>query len=522
MKNKIQADSTDNFDIVSRSLTVILYVCIFAEIFFFPQIENIYGCAVSIYAWILCKKYVFTRYNFTYFLVPSIIIFGYVVSFYILPFVATLLEGKPVTFNFEVPFLTFSNQFLMVTTLMAAFVLCKKVYTRRNFLTRLWRKIGYFHVPSELQIWILGLIGFAALAFFAANQTNESASLDSKVASGDYLSHLISILKPYSTFPLCLLFGRYMGRRRKATTRIFILPYMLLLAIVGIATTRRMLIFNALTVLLLVYAYAVLMENRKILTTKRTIIIAVGFYLLTGPLTDIAAAMSLNRHNLSGSSTFNDVWELYQDKERLNMLKQEGLSFVYDNEGNNSLGWSEYYVDNLFLDRICNVRVMDASLTYAKKLGYANAYMQDYFKQYMINLFPSPIVNSLGFKKVVVTTPQDLMVSVRFGDYSAIGGYRVGGETGIGLALFGYWYYQFAFIVYFLLFYFTSTLVLFLRGSWRIIPLPILASFMVYFRYIQNGYGIFNKISYITRAGWHEIIFYCVLLYIIRILTRKI
>lgn len=52
----------------------------------------------------------------------------------------------------------------------------------------------------------------------------------------------------------------------------------------------------------------------------------VAFYLLTGPIADLATAMILNRkfsQSNSASSTLSNVWVLYSDKELLHEAYQK-------------------------------------------------------------------------------------------------------------------------------------------------------------------------------------------------------
>ena len=146
--------------------------------------------------------------------------------------------------------------------------------------------------------------------------------------------------------------------------------------------------------------------------------------------------------------------------------------------------------------------------------------MHEYFRTQLTNLLPSFITENFGLEKKVIYTATDLLVSIRFKDDRLNFGWRVGGDTGIGLALLGYWYYPFAFFIYFFCFYFMSSCVFSKRGL-LIIPIPILSSLISYMMYFDNGYGIFKSISFLLRNGWQSIIFYSVIMLIVRLFTPK-
>ena len=85
--------------------------------------------------------------------IPFVAIFFYGLCFFVLPIAATLLEGKPVTFRFQVPYITFFNLMINATVIAFAFRVCHRIY-HEGWLTRLWQKLGYFKVPTNRQIWI--------------------------------------------------------------------------------------------------------------------------------------------------------------------------------------------------------------------------------------------------------------------------------------------------------------------------------------------------------------------------------
>lgn len=75
---------------------------------------------------------------------------------------------------------------------------------------------------------------------------------------------------------------------------------------------------------------------------------------MNSPVADLASAMALGRDNseqTGAAKTFDKIIDLYQDKEKLHFFNNAFLLRT-DNGGDNLSGWSEYYVDNIMLDRL--------------------------------------------------------------------------------------------------------------------------------------------------------------------------
>lgn len=498
---------------------VILLISCAIEVMLYPQEENILGCLVLVYGQILISKFVATLYNFRKYPLATLPVSFYGFFYYFLALPITLIEGKPLTFNFQVPFLMWGNHIISITVIVIAFLISKHLYKNTNLLNIIWRKVGYFTVPQEASIWALGFLGLAA---FVYNMLNFRYRGDYQ-ATGNAATVIINCLQVLAVCPLCLYFKHLYGDNSRAATKGFVKYYIVLFALVGVATTRRGPIFAAFLSIALVYFYLLIINNKKVFTTKTTVLVIIGFYLVTGPIADLAAAMAINRQ-LQGSTSvkvmFEKVWETYQDKELLHNSYQAVTAFA-DNGGDNSVGWSEYYIDNIFLDRFCNLRVIDATLYNAKVAGYNNSRGHEYFDEYWANQIPSFITNSLGIHKTVHGTVTDEMLIGNFGEkrYSIMGS-KVGGETGIGLYLFGYNYYIFAFFVYIVFFYIMNTFS-YSKGGSIVFPVPVIASFMTYCTIFNNANGIFTVMDTFTRPKINDMLVYCILIFILSIIFGK-
>lgn len=507
-------------DNTKRGIWWTLLIGCVLECILHPEIENITGCVELVYGWLLISTFVFTREHVQRFLLATIAIFGYGFCYCVLPLIVTLIEGKPLTFNFQVPYLTFCNQAIDVTVIVAAYLVAIKIYRPINILTKLWHWSGFSKAPNDFEIWALGFIGLGCMLF---NMSQQGTDVEAQ-ATGNSSAIIIDALASFAIAPIVLLYKNLYGGQGKSGTKRLVVFYVLFIMVIGIATTRRMLIFNGILTIALIYLAYCYIQNRRVMTRRNFILLIFGVYLATGPVADLAAAMILNRQvsmTSTASDTFNQVMNLYEDKEQLHYAFQ-AYNAATDNGGNNALGWSEYYVDNIFLDRFCNLRVFDATLYNAQGQGFNNPKGHQYYEDFWINELPSPIANALGLKKTVHGTVTDDMVIGNFGEkmYS-IQGFKVGGETGIGLYMFGYWYYLIAFFTYIVMFYFLNSYVRFDSVDKMIIPVPILVIFMRYWTIFLNANGIFSSMGYVfTRAYTNKILIYCVVFFFLRMVSK--
>ena len=157
---KSKTDVIESFKVYGITALLIMS---FIEMIFFTSLPNFIGCVVSIYAWLLMSHHVLSLQNLRLYLLPTIAVSGYVVCYYFLPLLVTLLEFKPLTYNFQVPMDTFWNMALNVSTIILAYKLCISLYSQNNWLVKIWTKIGYFTAPSDNTIWHIGIVVFVLI-----------------------------------------------------------------------------------------------------------------------------------------------------------------------------------------------------------------------------------------------------------------------------------------------------------------------------------------------------------------------
>lgn len=508
----------DHVSSIAKSVLILLCILSLFEMVVYPETENIYGCATFIIGWIFLYFFVMKyRYAQKCFL-PFISLFGLGICFYFMPLLMTLVEGKPLTFRFQNPYLTFNYQLLNLVMLILAFRLCLRIYRPNNVLSKLWNKIGYFTPPSDKQIWVMGFIGIFSQVFLLTIMGTEDAEAENL----GFLGHLLGVTKVFACFPILLLFKKlYSNNTFTKTEKRPIIIYLVVLAALGLATGKRTMIFSSFVTIAMCYIVPLFSENKKFFSRKSVVYGFIAVFLVTGPIADLAAAMALGRDNqgqTGAGKTFDNIIELYQDKEKLHTLYNLMLART-DNGGDNLSGWSEYYVDNIMMDRFCNLRVCDMTIGYAKKLGFDNYVMHEYMGNQVLFVLPTPILQSLGIhvnKFELQYTPGDLlsMESLNLRSYH---GYRVAGDVGVGLYLWGEMYFVYAFFIYFAMFFFLSSLVKTnFNSTLLVFPLPVLCDLFRYFLFFNNATGIVGVVTTLLRTGWQAIVVYCVVVFVLK------
>lgn len=497
-------------------ITIVLLLSFIAEMCFFPTTETFYGCISLLYGWILISFFVLKHKNIRYYPLPTIAMFGYGISFCFLPLVITLIEGKPLNYNFDLSYLTFTNQIFIVTILVLSYLTSIKLYHPKNILNRALNYVGFMKTPSELVVWIMGFLGISALIITILSKGDSVYTYDYN-STGNGFAIILNSLSKLSLVPICLYFKDLYGDSTKCRSKYLVKYYILFIMIIGVSTTQRTLIFNSIVTIGCIYFFIILYRNRKLFKKKYIVSSIVLVYLVTGPIADLAMAMIIVRqtYNMSASKSLSSIMSVYSDKEQLHTLYQLAIAAT-DNGGDSDLGWSDYYTNNIFLERFCNLRTVDVTLYNAEKMGYGCEEGKKYYINFWVNELPGPLVGAMGLKKDFLGTAVDHMVVDNFGDqkYSLFGN-KVGGETGIGLWVFGYWYYIVAFITYIVVFYFMCSLVNTSKNS-LIIPIPVLINFWLYWMFFINANGIFTSMSYtFARGNLNKIAVYCLLLFIL-------
>lgn len=494
-----------NIALIKKTLWLILFMSCLAEMVFFPSWANLLGCVVSLAATSLFFQCVFyieflRRYPLVF------IAFLHLFCFMYLPLPMTLLDGNEMSHDLYQPSVTYLLQFVYYLVAVLA-VLCGCRWSERNqSLNRLLSKLQYFRTPTVRQLWILCFIGWIPQLLMSRHQ-----------GTGDELmagAGTLNIFRSLIYTPILLLFMPLMnGKSISSKQRRIVYVYIFALVIFMISTNSR----SKMLAPLMVYGSCYVLQklyrpvNHLWISWKKMILMVIAVLLIAGPISDMAFAMVVvrgERTHLSAVELLNKTWDTFSNKATLLQAKQAAAELTeFENKKTNSIDWREQYVSNIFLDRLCNYRVVDASIHHAFLAGVPNDQMQEDFLTQLKLVWPQPIV-SFFFridKRDYQYSSMDLLYSLNV--KSAVrGGYKVGGDVGLGLVVFGWLYYICEFFVYTVIFWFFANLVKRKRGTWVFSLFVLLDIYYSYFMAFQVAGGVMAHVTYLLWAFWIRII----------------
>lgn len=498
---------------LKRTLELLLIFAVIGEILLFPTLPNFYGCVMAIigywiFSFFLKEKYI-RQFPFAFFIYLSMFMYRF------LPLIATLVEGKPITFGFERPYETFLYEIILFLFSSFAFYLaCQKSlgYPKNNIIQKSLFQLHFFEITPAI-IWGMGILGLLVRLYnFGAGEV-EYGDVGGKFLSGlDYLMYA----------PLCLIFPSLSDLKYTGKKSVWV--YVSCIFIINIASNSRQSIITPIaTVVLLFFLYVVINNIRltRFFSPTKWVFLGLILVFVLNLLTNVSLAMLHTRKvrtDLDKLELFQETIETVQNEALMNRLK-----IAKDKADENQFvsylqGWTEQYVDNFMLARYANMRITDETLYYAEKKGYANRQMQEVFKQNILALLPTPIMRLFGVyldKSKMEFSRGDLLYG------SGFGGYRVTSHVGDGLATFGFWYFPIQFVVYFIVFKLVNSLVYYSRTGIRYSPYALMSVFG-FLGMFRNANGVTGDLGYIIRGFLQDIITYLIIYNLVRMLLRFI
>jgi hypothetical protein len=422
---------------------IVLFVAAIVQSILFPTTPNLLAVATCILAWtsftaILLRPSVFESYPLSVF-----VIMGFVSAQFYLPLVVTLLEGKPLVFNLELPEKVFLHSSLILLTLYITHFFYRKIFVEPpDFIQLRLLKIGFYQPPSDLQLWLIGLFGLFAMIVVSLSGIGVKA--EAAETSGVGVKFLQGYV-PFTYAPFFLLFGKLYGRNSQhiGFQKYYLILFSLALIAVSLARNTRGWFMSGLTSVVFLFVLGLLLSViiTRLFTAKNALILFAMFWLITGPLVDLGIAMVIvraQRYEITPEQLIVSTLETYKDKSTIRLFKKVADGQIVSEE------WDEYYLDNIFLARFCNIKYNDLSLIQAEKISEYDASMFRFSIDRLWAELPRPILNLLK-----VDIDKDFLNLVSYGDYlyyqagassSVLGGKRLGNMAGTGIASFGWWY----------------------------------------------------------------------------------
>lgn len=502
------AKYNSNISVIKSGLWTILVISAILEMMIYAKLENLVGCAVTfastaLFFKIVLKIDVIRLRPIAFIALLQLFLFMY------LPLPVTLLDGNEMSHELYNPNQTYILQFLYFCTCLLAFYISGLKY-KKNKVYALLNNWGYFDTPSHRQLWILGFIG---LAFRLSIMSHSGEDTIQGAGTLNMFSVLIYC-------PITILFGHYFGWKPcNKTTRYLIYFYIVFLVILLIATNSRSQMLSPIVVLAFCYLLGQICKNsyKLWLTPKKVILICISTIVIVGPASDMATAMVIvrsERTSVSIQELFNLTIDTYKDKEKIKVYRMLAL----ENSQNQVAGdWEESYVSSPFLDRLCNYRVADLTIYHAEKAGFGNSKMLDLYFDKICTMFPGPISKFLFpnvDKSKLEFSPMDYLYNLSTGSMTI--SYRVGGDVGLGLATFGFFYYILSLIIFILVFYILDGVAHIVKGKLKISVFTLISIYFTYFLIFQVGNGLSSQTQFVLWGFWWTTLWYSIIYKIIR------
>jgi hypothetical protein len=402
----------------ARAVTCVIVAWGIANIFFQPQLLRSYPLSCFLIIGFSCTQLYF-------------------------PLVFTLLEGKPIIYNLDLPDQVFLHSLLGLCVLTAAHLVYWVLLRRRPAQSAsqsprgLVHRLGLFTPPSDLQVWLMGFVGLAAMYyvyFYSPSVNREVAGAADKSIQG---------LIPFTYAPYYIPFGRLYGRA--TGTSAGLVPklgvFTVLLFIVSIGTNSRGAFMLGFTSAGFSFGLGLLLGaiQTKLFTLKNLAIAGAVIWFLTGPIADIGTAMVMVRNQRADTPRSELValtWEAFQQKEAIKAYRTDNNT--------KGLDWDEDYMDNIFLARFCNIKYNDASLVLAERFNPHDRSMLDFTIDNTLSNLPLPVLQALRLdvdKEVAQSVSYgDVLYYKVSGDPWSLGSFRTGHFAGVSLTAFGWWY----------------------------------------------------------------------------------
>jgi hypothetical protein len=417
---------------------IILLLCSLLQIGLFWSAANATAVAIVVLAWFLLTKLFLHPGVLAAYPLSSFLVFGFTLTQLYLPLLFTLLEGKPIVFNMDMPYAVFLHSFATLTILLGGHLLYRSLVKpgqKRHHSILI--KAGFFISPTDRQLWIMGFMGLVAM--FYIYFYSPSVGREASGAGDKFIQGLIA----FSYAPFFIPFGRMYGKKEVNLKRILplLIIFTLLLFVVSLGRNSRGAFMLGFTSVGFAFGLGLLLGIIKTrLFTLRNILLAIfGLWFFTGPLSDMATAMVIvrgQRNDIARAELIALTLEAYQDKEAIRRYKLAGITQERD--------WDEQYMDNLFLARFSNIKYNDASLVEAAKISERDPDMFKFTLDRLMVTLPQPALNVLG-----LDVDKGTITTYSFGDYlhykagagaGVLGGFRTGHFAGTGIAAFGLWY----------------------------------------------------------------------------------
>lgn len=384
----------------------------------------------------------------------TLAILGYTVSYFVIPPLGQLADFNSILHNLTHHILVwvfgFVGLLILVTAHYAYRMFLPCGIARWSITNLFFRPLRFFEMPNALQFWLMGFIGIVA--------TIVNIRIVNGTEATTTLSSIMRVFRPLMYVPYFMVFPEFIDPRyriRKRPLRVGLIAYTGLIIAVTAMTNSRGMMFTGFASLGVVYVYRVITGTiaPPKLTLRSSMVLLLAIWLISGPITNMAASMVVARKwrsSVSPRELAAATLSVYRSGIAVRSL--EGMQYTGFQR------YDEAYYGNIFLDRLGNVRYTDISLNAVqavKSLGELPYFKKIEFEK-IIAILPEPAIKALRIgidkERVLSGSSEDFLYELATG--YPIGGFKTDSPFVILSATFGFMWPVYVVLILVILFIF--------------------------------------------------------------------
>ena len=358
--------------------------------------------------------------------ISTLMILGYTASYFSLPPIGQLMGFNPVTHNLDHALIDVFYAVIGLLAIIAGHLIYRQSMVlgavRNTIRTQFYQRIGFFREPRIAQLWILGLVGALGLLLSRPNMLEDRSVVEALMAG----------FRPFIYLPyLMLLLPAWTERRSVSRTHTaFLWFYTALLLILSFIANSRAYLLVGFTSLGIMYFYMVLVARVPVprVRLRSLALTLVALALVMGPITKLSMSMVLvrgERTDLTPAQLVSATWNTFLQEDAA--ARYDALWSLY---AENPDGREDYF-ENLFLNRLGNLRFVDLAVTNSQRLGPSGIERFAETEAYKTaSILPAPLLRlilpDIDKRWYTSGSSGDFLLYGATGNAHVIGGFRTG------------------------------------------------------------------------------------------------
>ncbi len=325
--------------------------------------------------------------------ISSLILLGYTFSYFTLPPLGQLLGLHTIIHLLRYPVTDFVYAIAGLLALICGHLLYSNMpllgALRGTLRKQFYGRLGFYRVPRLSQLWLMGAVG--CLAVVAANGYAEQGH--------GIVQAVLNGLRPFVYMPYVTLLPTAWSqlRRMHRLNSLLLVFYSGALLILAMMVNSRAYLLMGFASLLIVYFYLLASGQMTLPNVRpRNVVLAVVVALVvTGPVTKLAMTMVLvrgERTDLTSAQLVDRTWATFRSGHVAQRYERVMAAMA------GGPGVNENYFDNLFLNRLANLKFVDNAVINQQALRpSAASYFSRIEWQKVISILPSPLIDLFGW-----------------------------------------------------------------------------------------------------------------------------